>query len=240
MYRFLICIVVSNVRVLFSFCLPRKKSKNLLKMSVDSLKSSLRKCNGDEFFKNIEKYLGCQIPINIKNVLKVNVYDNAYAMSILNDNQYKEMEEFIRCDFNSDMLGENQTAADFLGIYEKNRAKFKFVSGEKALMKNISKECLKLYEGQERVTTITMEDSIASAQQSQYLQSQVNNSQGLEELLPQSQEATASGISKHVSHDDLLLKYYISAGTENIINELFDNVRKWMSKQNTFVEVKNT
>lgn len=167
-------------------------------MSVDSLKITLQTCYGDEFFKNIEKYLGCHIPINIKNILKVCVYDNAYAMSILKDNQYKEMEEFMRCDFNSDMLGETQTAADFLGIYEKNRAKFKFVSGEKALMKNISKECLKLYEGQERAKTIaelTMEDSIASSQQ---LQSQVNNSQGFEELLTQSQEATASGIGKLV------------------------------------------
>lgn len=167
-------------------------------MSGDSLKNTLRKCNGDEFFKNIEKYLGCQIPINIKNILKVCVYDNAYAMSILKDNQYKEMEEFMRCDFHSDMLSENQTAADFLGIYEKNRAIFKFVSGEKALMKNISKECLKLYQSQERSTILAepiIEDSVASSQQSQQLhKSQEENSQGLVGLVPQLQDASDNGM----------------------------------------------
>lgn len=96
-------------------------------MSVDTFKNTLRKSNGDEFFDNIAKYLGCKIPNNIKQILKVCVYDNAYTMSILKDNQLNEIQEFMRSDFHNDMIGVNESAADFFGIYEKRRAKFKFL-----------------------------------------------------------------------------------------------------------------
>lgn len=112
-------------------------------------KMNLMQCSNDEFFTNYEKHFICQVPSKLKNILKINGYNNAYALSNFNENSTTEMERYMQQEFNSEMLREGQTITEFLGIYEKIQMKFKFVSGEKALIQKIAEECQKLYKADE-------------------------------------------------------------------------------------------
>lgn len=116
--------------------------------NAEFLKTILTTCSGDDFFKTYEQYVNCVLPKNIKNILTLNAYKNAYAMSLLKNEQIKEIEQFMANDFCVDMLQNSESVKDYLGLYFREPQKFKLVSGEKALIMQIAEVCKTLFETQ--------------------------------------------------------------------------------------------
>lgn len=105
----------------------------------------LYKCSGLEFFCNLEKYLNTSISNVLKNILRVNGMDSALILSEYNNDASKEIETFMRNNFQSAMLGDFDKMFDYLGVFEKCQKEFVLLPGHKILMNIISKECKNLF-----------------------------------------------------------------------------------------------
>lgn len=66
------------------------------------------------------------------------------AMSKFDDSSIHEMQEFMATDFENVVLANGESIADYLGIYEKQPTKFKFLSGQIRLLKCLSERCMVL------------------------------------------------------------------------------------------------
>lgn len=105
------------------------------------LLTDLKKSEGREFFKNLELFLECKIPTLVKNVLRVNCYDNALALAGFDETSILEMTEFMAKHFKQIHIGNNETSADYLGIYEKTPEEFQFSSGHIRLLRGLIRDC---------------------------------------------------------------------------------------------------
>lgn len=106
-----------------------------------TVKETFNQC----FFEDLEDFLGFEIPKILQNILRLNSYDNDIAISKLDDSAIKEMEEFMVNDFEEITLAEGETKEDYLGIYAKTPKKFKFLSGQIKMLREISEKCKTLH-----------------------------------------------------------------------------------------------
>lgn len=117
-------------------------------MCDETLMKSLKECRGEEFFVCLEKYAEIVISVNIKKILTANAYDNAKALSKFDGNSISEIEDFMRNEFNEDMIEDGDTMKDYLGIFLKKQQNFKIVSGQRKTITSMAEECCKFYENQ--------------------------------------------------------------------------------------------
>lgn len=114
--------------------------------SVELLNEILKNASGSEFFDNLEKYIGFQLPLSLKLILSLNAYETAYAISELDVSAFEEIETFMRKDFTEEMLRDCIAVMnDYLGVYEHCPDKFKILSGHKKFMCTICRECKNLF-----------------------------------------------------------------------------------------------
>lgn len=106
----------------------------------EALLVEVRKASPDKFFDALEKVIGFQIPQIIQNILRINCYDSAMAMSKFDQLSIDEMEDFMANDFKNVELPSTEKAS-YLGVYTKNPEKFKFLSGQKRLLQCLIDKC---------------------------------------------------------------------------------------------------
>lgn len=90
------------------------------------------------FWDKIEKSLCCTIPNYVKNIFKVQNLDNPIALSGVNEDIVKELQEFVRTDVYKSTIpstDDNSTKlSDFYGIYDKYPTQFQFTIGDKLMI----------------------------------------------------------------------------------------------------------
>lgn len=113
---------------------------SLIKDEIDSFgessstvtkSESTSPCN--KFWQKLEALSGVQIPVHIKNILRLNNFDNYLSFCSLNSEMLSELEIFVKEDM-LDLLEEDCNLQDYFGIYHKNPTKFRFLIGDKALL----------------------------------------------------------------------------------------------------------
>jgi hypothetical protein len=107
--------------------------------------NSLTLCSESDFFKELEKYVNFNIPIQIQNILNLNCYCSAVTMSRFNETSIRDIEHFMRNVFNDSMIEVNSSRRAYLGIFENNQSNFMLLSGQKTLLTIISEYCSALY-----------------------------------------------------------------------------------------------
>lgn len=113
---------------------------------LELLKVKLKNSSGNKFFNNLEQYTECVIPLNLKNILKLNGYNTASSLCTFDDNSINEIEDFMRNHFTDDMLDNGETI-DYFGCFNKIRSKFVIVGGQKRFIFKLIETCRSLYEG---------------------------------------------------------------------------------------------
>lgn len=114
-------------------------------MSEETLHIHLKMSSDIEFFNALEKSVEIRMPLQLKNILKLNCYDSAVALSRFDDNSVREVEQFMRNGLTATMLKKNESLSDYLGIFSHDQTKFKILSGLKSTIKVISEHCSALY-----------------------------------------------------------------------------------------------
>lgn len=65
-------------------------------MTTCDLTQALKISSDVEFFTNLEKYVKFDIPVIIKNILMLNGYNTAIALSTFDENSTREIQDFMR------------------------------------------------------------------------------------------------------------------------------------------------
>lgn len=120
-------------------------------MNSKTIQLKLLESTGDEFFVLFEKYAKLVLPDTLKRTLCLCCYDRVASLSQFDERSVTEIEEFIRCTFNKDMVGKNASIENYLGIFSNNQEKFILMSGEKKLLKRVSEICLQLEEDRDPI-----------------------------------------------------------------------------------------
>ncbi len=115
-------------------------------MNRTELEIALRNSMNNDFFHNLETYIGCVISPNIKNILKLNGYASASSLSQFDDASIQEIQLFMRTTFHNDMLETNESAIDYFGKFHKVPKQFTLVGGDKRLMLKLAETCKNLVE----------------------------------------------------------------------------------------------
>lgn len=110
-------------------------------MSSDLNKDLVLNCKEDSFFNLIDKHSKLKIPVYLRKILVLCGYDSALVFSEFDDACICDIEQFIRHEFNSDLIERNEKVEDYLGICKNSQTNFKIVSGHKVLLKSASKHC---------------------------------------------------------------------------------------------------
>lgn len=113
----------------------------------------LKTCSGNDFFELLEKCVKFRIPSQMKKILTVNLCNNALALSGDLPQTIKEIESFMRVGFSVKLLKENDTMADYLGIWEDNQQGFQLMSGQKRMISFLFEYCRELYPFREETKT---------------------------------------------------------------------------------------
>lgn len=122
----------------------------------------LKTCDNDTFFDELDKVLEVKVPTQIKNILKINCYASAFAMSRFDDSCFSEIEHFMKNVFRETMITEGEEKKDYLGIFTADQAKFIFVGGQKVVIKAIAEYCASLYKEQ-NIDPLETNDNQSSA-----------------------------------------------------------------------------
>lgn len=76
------------------------------------------------------------------------------SLSEFDESTITEIEEFVRNVFSQDMIVGSVSIEKYLGIFSKKQKDIIVMSGEKKILKQISKVCSQLYDGSSRVTIL--------------------------------------------------------------------------------------
>lgn len=114
-------------------------------MSTENRKILLLNAEGEIFFTLLVQFFTLKIPIYMKKILILSGYDNIITLSKLNNEHICEIEEFMQNNFVANMMKENETIEQYLGIYKNSQKNFQFVSGHKVLLRTMSSYCKSEY-----------------------------------------------------------------------------------------------
>lgn len=107
---------------------------------------NLKNCADGEFFVNLEQCVGFKIPIEIKNVLQFNYYNTAIALSQLDGDSTKEMENAMRTDFDTSVVLDGESIQNYLRRYSNNQKNFKLFGGQIRIIHSIADYSRGVYE----------------------------------------------------------------------------------------------
>lgn len=103
---------------------------------------NILKCYGKAFFDKLEERTFMKIPEMIRNILVLNDVNCASVLESMNDSSIVQIEQFMKNDFNSDMLN-GKPIADYLGIFQKRQQSFTFSCGQKIMLEKMIQICKK-------------------------------------------------------------------------------------------------
>lgn len=108
-----------------------EESERLGESSSSSVVKS--ESNFNKFWPKLEALSGVEIPVYIKNILRLNSFDNYLSFCSLNLEMLSELETFVKEDM-LDLIEDDCNLQNYFGIYHKNPTKFRFLMGDKALL----------------------------------------------------------------------------------------------------------
>ena len=89
----------------------------------------------EHFWTKLQNELGMCVPPHIKNILKFHNLDNPVSFRGISEEIISELETFTRTAMLSLIEDEGRDLKDYYGIFHKNPENFKFVVGDKLLLK---------------------------------------------------------------------------------------------------------
>lgn len=105
---------------------------------VEAPEENLEEESHVALWTKIEKDLALNVPKYIKNITKLNGYNDAVTFQLINEEIIAEMEVFAR-DEMIDLMDVGAIKKDYYHLFWNNTSKFKFVSGHKKLILMVSK-----------------------------------------------------------------------------------------------------
>lgn len=76
----------------------------------------MKTLKGDELFNHLEISVGFAIPSDIKKILQLTYYNTAITLSKFDNNSMNEIEQFMRDDFDSTMIDDEDQIENYLGL----------------------------------------------------------------------------------------------------------------------------
>ena len=92
-----------------------------------------------QFWKKLQNGSGSYVPRHIINILKFNCLDTPVSFVNIDEALLVELETFAKNDMKDFIEEENPIMKDYYGYYQHKPENFKFVAGEKALLRNLVK-----------------------------------------------------------------------------------------------------
>ena len=89
------------------------------------------------FWEKIEKELFIIIPSHIKNVCRIQNFDNFESIKGIDEDAIMELEQFARKSIYKSQITANSNLTDYYGIYANHADDFEFTVGDKILLKKI-------------------------------------------------------------------------------------------------------
>lgn len=120
--------------------------------------NKLKMCSEDDFFEIIEESVECRIPLQMRNILKLNCCTSAIALSRDYDILVDEIQNFMKYQFNDKMLKNTESLEDYVGMFVTDKTNFQLMTGQKRTLQVLHEYCRKLYPSMDE--TIKFESEI--------------------------------------------------------------------------------
>ncbi len=213
-------------------------------MSSNDLNEQIKICERKDFFRLLEKFVEFNIPLQLRNVLTLNLCDSAVALSTNILQTIDEIQLFMRNDFDKKMIKPSEKMEDYLGIFVKRQKDFQLLSGQKRMLYVIYERCRTLYNIDDRqmspnVSTIQSKSTVPlnptvriqnckDVSSTSFQKDVVPSTSFTSDVLSLTQTQQPSNVSRSESN--------IGEPVDQVKN-MFDDLYTWMTKQDYLEEV---
>ncbi|CAG9820579.1 unnamed protein product [Phaedon cochleariae] len=87
----------------------------------------------EDCFREVEESLKISLPISLKNVLRMNAFNNAAVLRDITEKDFEDMEKFMASETTQELIPKSEYE-QYYGIFDTNPEKFQFLLGHKKLL----------------------------------------------------------------------------------------------------------